>query len=224
MVENSIAYPLIPFAAYLLGSIPFGLLLARLFGGGDVRKGGSGNIGATNVARVVGPLAGVLTLVFDTAKGMAAVWLAGRVIGESATWMMIAAFAVLLGHCFPVWRKFKGGKGVGTALGVFLALCPLAAVSALLLFVLCVAYWRYVSLGSVAAAAAMPLLIYFFWAPGHAPPIVIDLGTLAVALLVIFKHDGNLQRLVRGAQPPLPLCKKKGKKKRGVPFSAAGGG
>src|SRR2546422_11409714 len=103
MVENSIAYPLIPFAAYLLGSIPFGLLLAKLFGGGDVRKGGSGNIGATNVARVVGPLAGGLTLVFDTAKGMAAVLLAGRVTRGRATGVMITAFAVLFGHCFPGW-------------------------------------------------------------------------------------------------------------------------
>src|SRR2546426_12641087 len=101
MVENSIAYPLIPFAAYLLGSIPFGLLLAKLFGGGDVRKGGSGNIGATNVARVVGPLAGGLTLVFDTAEGMAAGWVAGRVTRESAPWVMIAAFAGVLGDCFP---------------------------------------------------------------------------------------------------------------------------
>jgi acyl phosphate:glycerol-3-phosphate acyltransferase len=199
----------IPLAAYLLGSIPFGLLLAKLFGGGDVRKAGSGNIGATNVARVVGPLAGILTLVFDTAKGAAAVWLAGRFTNESGTWMMIAGFVVLLGHCFPVWLKFKGGKGVATALGVFLALCPLAAVSALLLFVICVAYWRYVSLGSVAAAAAMPLLIYFLWAPHHAPPIIIDVGTLAIALLVIYKHDGNLQRLVEGTEPRFSFSKKK---------------
>src|SRR6266851_4298784 len=199
----------IPFAAYLLGSIPFGLLLAKLFGGTDVRKAGSGNIGATNVARVVGPLAGILTLVFDTAKGGAAVWFAGRVTNESAAWMMIAACAVLAGHCFPVWLKFKGGKGVATALGVFLALCPLAAASALLLFLLCVAYWRYVSLGSVAAAAAMPLLIYFLWAPHHAPPISIDVGTLAIALLVIYKHDGNLQRLVEGTEPRFSLGKKK---------------
>jgi acyl phosphate:glycerol-3-phosphate acyltransferase len=199
----------IPFGSYLLGSIPFGLLLARLFGGGDVRKAGSGNIGATNVARVVGPLAGILTLVFDTAKGTAAVWLAGRVANDSATWMMIAALAVLLGHCFPVWLKFKGGKGVAAALGVFLALSPLAAVSAMLLFLLCVAYWRYVSLGSVAAAAAMPLLIYFLWAPRHAPPIIVDAGTLAIALLVIYKHDGNLQRLVEGTEPRFSFGKKK---------------
>src|SRR5207302_10760621 len=209
MQEFSLTINLIPFAAYLLGSIPFGLLLAKLLGGADVRKAGSGNIGATNVTRVAGPLAGILTLVFDTAKGSAAVWLAGRFTEESATWMMIAAFVVLLGHCFPVWLKFKGGKGVATALGVFLALCPLAAVVALLLFLLCVAYWRFVSLGSIAAAAAMPLLIYFLWAPRHAPPIIIDGGTLGIALLVIYKHDGNLQRLVEGTEPRFSFGTKK---------------
>jgi glycerol-3-phosphate acyltransferase PlsY len=209
MLEILIAVFLIPVAAYLLGSIPFGLLLAKLFGGGDVRKAGSGNIGATNVARVVGPLAGILTLILDTAKGAAAVWLAGRVTNESATWMMLAGCAVLLGHCFPVWLKFKGGKGVATALGVFLALCPLAAISALFLFILCVAYWRYVSLGSIAAAAAMPLLIYFLWAPRHAPPIIIDAGTLGIALLVIYKHDANLQRLAEGTEPRFSFGKKK---------------
>jgi glycerol-3-phosphate acyltransferase PlsY len=205
----SITFSLIPFAAYLLGSIPFGLLLAKLFGGGDVRKAGSGNIGAANVTRVAGPLAGILTLIFDTAKGAVAVWLAARVTNYSSPWMMIGAFAVLLGHCFPVWLKFKGGKGVATALGVFVALSPMAAASALLLFILCVGYWRYVSLGSVAAAAAMPLLIYFLWAPGHAPPMVIDLGTLAIAALVIYKHDGNLQRLVDGTEPRFSFGKKK---------------
>src|SRR3981189_2416539 len=117
--------------------------------------------------------------------------------------MTIRPFCVLLGNCFPVWLKFKGGKGVATALGVFLGLCPLAAVSALLLFILCVAYGRYVSLGSVAAAAAMPLLIYFLWAPRYAPPIVVMVGTLAIAGLVIYKHDGNLQRLRHGDEPRL---------------------
>src|SRR5260370_28684469 len=111
MLEISITVLLIPFAAYLLGSIPFGLLLAKLFGGADVRKAGSGNIGATNVARVAGPLAGILTLAFDTRKGAAAVWLPRPVSNQSATRMIVAAFAVLLGHCFPVWLKFKGGKG-----------------------------------------------------------------------------------------------------------------
>jgi glycerol-3-phosphate acyltransferase PlsY len=209
MQEFPITVPLLPVAGYLLGSIPFGLLLTKLFGGGDVRKSGSGNIGATNVTRVAGPLAGILTLTFDTAKGAAAVWLAARVTNYRATWMVIAAFAVLLGHCYPIWLKFKGGKGVATALGIFLALSPLAALSALLLFILCVVYWRYVSLGSVAAAAAMPLLIYFLWAPGHAPPLSVDVGTLAIALLVIYKHDGNLQRLVEGTEPRFSFGKKK---------------
>src|SRR5258708_40179201 len=106
MPKISITVLLIPFAAYLLGSIPFGLLLAKLFGGTDVRKAGSGNIGATNVARVAGPLAGILTLGFHTAEGAAAGWLPGPVTNESATWMMISAFAVLLGHCLPLLREF----------------------------------------------------------------------------------------------------------------------
>src|SRR6202521_122135 len=122
MAEISLTLFLIPFVAYLLGSIPFGLLLTKLFGGGDVRKAGSVNIGATNVARVAGPLPGILTLLLDAAKGAAAVWLAARFSNESAMWMMIAVLAVLLGHCFPIWLKFRGGKGVATAAGVFLML------------------------------------------------------------------------------------------------------
>jgi glycerol-3-phosphate acyltransferase PlsY len=199
----------IPVAAYLLGSIPFGLILTKLFGGGDVRKVGSGNIGATNVARAAGLLAGVLTLVLDVAKGAAAVLLAELLSNDNATWMMIAALAALVGHCYPVWLKFKGGKGVATAAGVFAALCPLACLAAVILFVLVVIFWRYVSLGSISAAAAMPLLIYFFWAPHHAPPLVLTIGTLAVAALVIYKHDGNLQRLVEGVEPKFSFRKKK---------------
>lgn len=199
----------IPVTAYLLGSIPFGVILARLFAGTDVRKAGSGNIGATNVARVVGPLAGILTLVLDAAKGAAAVLLAERLSNDSATWMMIAGLAALVGHCYPVWLKFKGGKGVATAAGIFAALCPLACLAAVILFVLVVIFWGYVSLGSISAAAAMPLLIYFWWAPHHAPPLVITIGTLAVAALVIYKHDGNLQRLVEGAEPKFSFSKKK---------------
>src|SRR5690242_15489223 len=174
----------IPIVAYLLGSIPFGLLLTRAFGRGDVRKVGSGNIGATNVARAAGLLAGVLTLVLDVAKGVGAVLLAKTLSNGSATWMMIAAFGVLLGHCFPVWLKFKGGKGVATAAGIFLILSPLACLAAIILFVLVVIFWRYVSLGSVSAATAMPLLIYFLWAPRHAPPPAVTVGAMAAALLI----------------------------------------
>jgi acyl phosphate:glycerol-3-phosphate acyltransferase len=202
---------LIPVASYFLGSIPFGVILARVFGGKDVRKAGSGNIGATNVARVVGPLAGILTLVLDAAKGAAAVFLAERFSQGTATSMMIAALAALVGHCFPVWLKFKGGRGVATAAGVFAVLCPPACAVALVLFFLVVIFWRYVSLGSISAAAAMPLLIYFLWAPRHAPPLVITLGTLAAALLIIFKHRENLQRLLAGVEPRFSFSKNKKK-------------
>lgn len=197
-------------AAYFLGSIPFGLLLAKLFAGGDIRKSGSGNIGATNVARFAGPAAGILTLIFDAAKGSAAVWLAGRFTGQSATALTLAAVAALVGHCFPVWLKFKGGKGVATALGVFLMLAPIVALGALLVFIAVSVAWRYVSLGSVSAAAAMPLLMYFLWAPGHAPPLVVDFGTLFASVLVIVKHDANLQRLVDGTEPKFSFGKSKG--------------
>lgn len=188
-------------AAYLLGSIPWGVLITRIFGRADIRQAGSGNIGATNVARVAGPAAGVLTLLLDAAKGYAAVWIAARYSNDSATWMMAAGLAALIGHCFPIWLNFKGGKGVAAALGVFLALCAPAALSALAVFALVTAYWKYVSLGSISAAAAMPLLIYFLWAPPHAPPTIIIFGTMAAALLIIYKHDANIQRLVEGVEP-----------------------
>jgi len=199
----------IPIAAYLLGSVPFGVLLAQLAGAGDVRRAGSGNIGATNVARVAGPLAGLLTLVLDTAKGAAAVVLAEHYADGSAKWLMLAGLAVLLGHCFPAWLRFKGGKGVATALGVFLVLSWQAALAALFIFILVVACWKYVSLGSISAAAVMPLLIYFLWAPHHAPPLIVTAGTLAIAALVVYKHDANIQRLVQGNEAKFAQRNKK---------------
>jgi len=190
----------IPVVAYLLGSIPFGLLVGGVFGGKDVRRAGSGNIGATNVSRVAGPFAGILTLVLDAAKGSVAVLAAARLTQDSATWMMVAGLLALLGHCYPLWLHFKGGKGVATAAGVFLVLCPLAMFSALAIFILVVIFWRFVSLGSLAAAAAIPLLMYFLWAPHHAPPLVVIFGSLAISSLVIYKHDANMQRLVTGTE------------------------
>src|SRR5437879_11165221 len=127
------------------------------------------------------------------AKGAGAVLLAEKLSNHSARWMMIAGIAALAGHCFPVWLKFKGGKGVATAAGVFLVLSPLACLGAVILFLLVVIFWRYVSLGSVSAAAAMPLLIYFLWAPRHAPPLAVTVGALAAALLILYKHRGNLR-------------------------------
>jgi glycerol-3-phosphate acyltransferase PlsY len=123
---------------------------------------------------------------------------------------MLAGLAALLGHCFPVWLGFKGGKGVATALGVFAVLSPWAALSALIFFALVLVVWGFVSLASVSAAAAMPLLIYFLWAPGHAPPLAVIFGTLFASALVIYKHDANLQRLVEGTEPRFSLEKSKG--------------
>ena len=205
-------FPLTPIllflGSYLLGSIPFGLMLAKLFGGADVRMTGSGNIGATNVARVAGPLPGVLTLAFDAGKGWLAVWLAGRVMHEEAGVVVIAGFFALLGHCFPVWLRFHGGKGVATAAGIFGALCPEAMVAALILFAVVVWFWRYVSLGSLAAAAAIPLLVYLLWAPHFAPPNVVTVGSLAIAALVIFQHRANIGRLARGEEPKFSFSRK----------------
>lgn len=200
---------LLTLAGYLLGSIPFGLILAKVLGGKDVRQHGSGNIGATNVSRVAGPVAGIATLVLDGLKGATSVFLAARFTDSSARAMIFAGVAALLGHCFPLWLRFKGGKGVATALGVFIALCPLAALAGSVLFALVFLFWRYVSLASLSAAAAMPLLIYFLWAPGHAPPLVITLGTLFSAALVFYKHDANLQRLLDGTEPKFRLSKSK---------------
>jgi glycerol-3-phosphate acyltransferase PlsY len=208
MAELNATLISIPVAAYLLGSIPFGLLLGKLFGAADIRKAGSGNIGATNVARVAGPLAGVLTLLLDAAKGALAVVLAARLSEQSSTWMMIAGLSALLGHCFPIWLGFHGGKGVATAAGIFLVLCPPAFLGAAILFVLVVAYWRFVSLGSIAAAVSMPLLIYFLWAPHHAPPYAVTFGSLAAALLIVYKHDANIQRLVQGDEAKFSFNKK----------------
>jgi glycerol-3-phosphate acyltransferase PlsY len=190
----------IPVVAYLLGSIPFGLLVGGVLGGRDVRKAGSGNIGATNVSRVAGPFAGILTLLLDAAKGSVAVLAAARLTDDSATWMMVAGILALLGHCYPLWLRFKGGKGVAIAAGIFLVLSPLAMFSALAVFILVVIFWRFVSLGSLAAAAAIPLLMYFLWAPHHAPPLVISFGSLGISTLVIYKHDANMQRLITGTE------------------------
>jgi acyl phosphate:glycerol-3-phosphate acyltransferase len=209
MAGLSVATLLLILAGYFLGSIPFGMIFARIFGGKDVREHGSGNIGAANVSRVAGPAAGILTLIMDAAKGAAAVWLAARITDHNAAAMILAGLGALLGHCFPVWLRFKGGKGVATALGIFLELSPTAALTAFVLFLLVVVFWRYVSLGSLSAAAAMPLLIHFLWAPGHAPPLVITLGTLFAAALIFYKHDANLQRLVDGTEPKYSVGKSK---------------
>ena len=114
----------------------------------------------------------------------------------------------MLGHCFPVWLRFRGGKGVATAAGVFAAVSPSAMLAALILFLLVVGFWHYVSLGSIAAAAAIPLLVYLLWAPHFAPPANITITSLAIAALIIFQHRGNIARLARGEEPKFSFSKK----------------
>ena len=200
--------PILFAIAYLLGSIPFGLILAKLFGGTDVRKAGSGNIGATNVARVAGPLAGVLTLLLDAAKGYAAVGVASRATHGGTNAVVLAGLFALLGHCFPIWLKFRGGKGVATAAGLFLALCPWALAAALLVFALVVSVSRLVSLASLASAASLPLLVYLLWTPHFVPPAIVTFGSLAMSAVVIWQHRGNIGRLARGEEPKFSLRKK----------------
>ena len=187
--------------AYLLGSIPFGYLIVRTKSGGDIRQTGSGGTGATNVSRRAGKAAGVLTLLLDAAKGAAAVLVAQSV--SSSGWVKAAAaIAVIVGHIFPVWLGFRGGKGVATGVGVFLVLAPIALLCAGVIFVSIVFFTRYVSLGSIMAAAVIPL---FVWLQNVFVDPVADLRPLLTAavvgaLLIIIAHRGNIQRLARGTE------------------------
>jgi acyl phosphate:glycerol-3-phosphate acyltransferase len=194
--------------AYALGSIPFGYLLVRARSGGDVRAMGSGNIGATNVARTAGVSVGLATLLLDAAKGFFAVWLAGHFSGGNIQFMMYAGLAAISGHVFPIWLKFSGGKGVATALGVFLMISWAAVAAAVAIFAIVVVFWRYVSLASISAAAALPLLVYLLYAPGHAPPVAVTAGTLLAAVLVIVKHRENIERLLAGTEPRFGMRRK----------------
>ena len=200
---------LIPVVAYLLGAIPFGLLVVKAQGGPDIREIGSGNIGAANVTRHAGKFAGIITLLFDAGKGYLAVWLAGHFSHGNIRWMMIAAVCAVIGHMFPVWLGFKGGKGVATGLGVFLPICWQAFAAAAVLWLLVVIFWRYSSLGSISAAVALPLFVYLLYAPGHAPPEFVTLCTVVISLLVLIKHRPNIARLVAGEEPRLNFSRKK---------------
>ena len=194
---------LIPVVAYFLGSIPFGYLIVKLSRGRDVRESGSGNIGATNVARVAGRGAGLVTLLLDAAKGYFAVWLAMHWFHANIRWTMAAAVLAVAGHMFSCWLRFRGGKGVATGLGVFLPISWQAMAAALVLWLIVLAFWRYVSLASVAAAAALPFLVYAFYAPHHAPPIAVSVSSTVVAALIILKHAQNIQRLIAGKESKL---------------------
>jgi glycerol-3-phosphate acyltransferase PlsY len=180
-------------AAYLVGSIPTGVLLGKAYGV-DVRKEGSGNIGATNLYRTVGRKVGIITLIGDCLKGLLPVLLVkfSALPTEFAAWVGLAAFC---GHVFSVFLKFRGGKGVATALGVFLALAPLAIAIAIAVFAVFMFLWRYVSLGSIAASTVMPLAV-FFLGGGRTVTTV----TFVIALIVIVRHHENIKRLLSGTE------------------------
>lgn len=196
-------------AAYLLGSIPFGFLIVRAKGEGDVRETGSGGTGATNVTRRAGKGAGILTLALDALKGAIAVllarWLLTPDFGING-WVAACALAAVVGHVFPVWLRFRGGKGVATGLGAFLCITPLAVASVAVVFVALVWATRYVSLGSVTAAALLPLFVWVLYVRA-APDASFSPVTASAAsgALVIFMHRANIRRLARGEESRLKL-------------------
>lgn len=183
-------------AAYVIGGIPFGLIVVKLMTGADVREGGSGNIGATNVLRTTGRAAGVLTLVLDAAKGLFAVWLAGELSGASELWMSFAALAVLVGHAYSIFLRFKGGKAVATFVGAFAYLTPVPLLAVVLIFVFLVAWTRYLSLGSIVAAGLFPIACWMILHPGW-PVLVAALGAAA---LIIDRHRENIARIRAGEE------------------------
>ena len=187
--------------SYLLGSIPFGYLLVRIFKGEDVRSSGSGNIGATNVARKSLAL-GVATLLLDAAKGLAAVLLAQALFSgpHQQLIMTTAAFFAVLGHLFPVWLRFHGGKGVATGLGAFILLTPKSIMCMVVLFLLIAVAFRYISLGSVAVAAAFPLLAWALHEYADQRQLIF---IALVSALVIWRHRHNIGRLAAGTETKL---------------------
>jgi glycerol-3-phosphate acyltransferase PlsY len=182
--------------AYLLGGIPFGFLLVKFTKGADIRESGSGNIGATNVLRTTGRAAGVATLLLDIAKGYLAVWLAAELTGGAPEWTSLAALAVMAGHAYPVFLKFKGGKAVATFIGAFAYLTPLPLAAVLLLFIAVVAVTRYISAASILAAAAFPFGV---WMILH-PPVQVTVAAFIAGAFIVYRHKSNWARLRAGIE------------------------
>lgn len=200
-----IDYFIIPFIAYLIGSIPFGLILTKLAGLGDIRSIGSGNIGATNVLRTGNKMLALLTLILDGGKGAVAVLVLTAAFPQAPAFF-IGLFTIL-GHCFPVWLKFNGGKGVSTAFGVFLGAAPLVGLASASMWIVTFFTLRISSLAALSAAAFAPIVTLFVY--GTTPALYV----LAISLLVAYRHKTNIQRLIKGEEP------KVGKKKNEPPTS-----
>ena len=192
---NTLPFIFILIVIYLVAAIPTGIVLAKVMGYEDVRDKGSGNIGATNVYRVAGKLAGVLTLAGDILKGFLPLLACKTWLTPTPTQLGIACAVAIVGHCYPVYLKFRGGKGIATALGIFLVISPAAVLGAAIVFGVAIAITRFISLGSVLAAMSAPLLVLMLNEP---QPIV--LATLFIAALIIWRHRNNITRLIDGSE------------------------
>jgi glycerol-3-phosphate acyltransferase PlsY len=192
-------------AAYLIGGVPFGYLVVKWKTGADVRAAGSGNIGATNVLRTTGRAAGIVTLLLDIAKGWLAVWLTGNITGGNIHWMSAAALAVMAGHAFPVFLKFKGGKAVASFIGAYLYLAPVPLFAVLIVWVATVAITRYVSLGSILAAGTFPLAVWLLMQP----PLSLVGASIVSAAFIIYRHRANIARIRAGEESVLSLGSRK---------------
>jgi len=192
---NSLLFMVVLTVVYLIAAIPSGIVLAKVMGYEDVRDKGSGNIGATNVYRVAGKLAGVLTLCGDILKGFLPLLACKTWLAPTPTQLGIACAMAIVGHCYPVYLKFRGGKGIATALGIFLVMSPIAVLGAAIVFGITVATTRFISLGSVLAAMSAPLLVLMLNEP---QPIF--LSTVFIATLIIWRHRSNIKRLMDGSE------------------------
>lgn len=181
--------------AYFLGSLPTAYLLVRLMTGHDVRRKGSGNVGGTNALRTAGWKVGVAVTIIDMAKGAIPVWLMQRFNPESG-WIAAAMLAAVVGHCYPVWLKFQGGKGVATGFGAFMVLAPLSALAAFGLWVVVLLIWRWVSLASMTASASFPLILKLI----DNPDVVTLTAVSAAAILIILRHSSNIRNMVAGTE------------------------
>lgn len=193
--------------AYLIGGIPFGWLMGKIFFQEDIRKSGSGNIGATNALRSFGTFAGILVLLLDLGKGALTVWLASKIAEPNSLCMSLVAFFVILGHIYPIWLNFQGGKGVATAAGVFLIIAPIPLFIALGAFLITVILSRYVSLGSI--VAALTLLVSIFWhGISHQLHYSMYIFVAFLVALIIFKHRTNIRRLASGKENKISFRRK----------------
>ena len=192
---NTLLFIFILIVIYLIAAVPTGIVLAKVMGYEDVRDKGSGNIGATNVYRVAGKLAGVLTLTGDILKGFLPLLACKTWLAPTPAQLGIACAMAIVGHCYPVYLKFRGGKGIATALGIFLVLSPVAVLGAAIVFGITVATTRFISLGSVLAAMSAPLLVLMLNQP---QPIF--LATLFIAALIVWRHHSNIKRLMDGSE------------------------